>query len=175
MKGIYRFYENGVLIHEEENLITNLGKVAILRYLAGFSGHFGRSIRLGVGATAANAADVTLNFENYQAPVSLISPDYANTWLVFKARLEETVAGTFYEVGLSNAYNEQAQQFGSTMILTFDNTIENWSGGTYNTTNARVGSGNLRLAPSASTTTTVTLDTFIDLSGYSTTDDLKLA
>jgi hypothetical protein len=175
LKGIYRFYQEGVLIHEEENLITNLGKVAILRYLAGYSGHFGKSIRLGVGSTAANAADVTLNFENVQAPVTLISPDYTNTWLVFKARLAENLAGSFYEVGLSNSYNEQVPMYASALILTFDNTVENWSGGTYNTTNARTGAANLRLAPATSSTTTVTLDTLIDLSGYSSSDDFKLA
>lgn len=176
MKGTYRFYQNGVLIHEEENLITTLGKAAILRYLAGYSGHFGRSIRLGVGATAANAADLTLNFENVQAQVSLISPDYANTWLVFKARLPENVAGSFYEVGLSNYYSEEIQAYGSALMLTFDNTLENWSGGTYNTAaGPRVGNANLRLAPAASGTTTVTLDTALDLSGYSASDDFKLA
>jgi len=175
LKGIYRFYQDGVLIHEEENLITNLGKAAILRYLAGYLGHFGKSIRLGVGATAASANDLTLNFESVQAPVSLISPDYANTWLVFKARLDETVAGSFYEVGLSNYYNEQIPLYSSNLVLTFDNTLENWSAGTYNTTNARVSAANLRLAPSASTTSTVTLDTALDFSGYSTSDDMKLA
>jgi hypothetical protein len=176
LKGIYRFYQNGDLVHEEENLITTNGKVAILRYLAGYSAHFGRSIRLGVGTTAANAADQTLNFENVQAPVTLISPDYTNTWLVFKARVPEDRAGTFYEVGLNTAYNDQVQAFGSAQILTFDNSIEPWTAGTYNTTTARVSAGNLRIAPgAASTTVAATLDTYLDLSGYSASDDMKLA
>jgi hypothetical protein len=176
LKGIYRFYQDGELIHEEENLITTLGKAAILRYLAGYTGHFGRSIRLGVGATAANANDLTMNFESVQAPITLISPDYTNTWLVFKARLDDTVSGSFYEAGLANYYTEEGEQFGSALMLTFDNTIENWSAGTYNTAaGPRLGTANLRLAPATSTTTTATLDTFIDMSGYSNTDDLKLA
>lgn len=176
MKGTYRFYQEGELIHEEENLITTLGKVAILRYLAGYTGHFGKSIRLGVGSTAATAADQTLNFESLQAPVSLISPDYTNLWIVFKARVPESAAGTFYEVGLNSAYNDQPQSGGSAQILTFDNTIEPWTVGAYNTSGARVGTGNLRINPAAaSTTVTSTFDTLLDLSVYSALDDFKLA
>lgn len=176
MNGIYRFYQNGVQIGESENLLTNVGKSAIIRYMAGYSGHFGRTIRLGIGSTAASASDTALEFESVAAPVTLITPDYANTLLVFKARLDDVAAGVFSEVGLSTALPDSNNYLGSRLIVGFDSGTDNYTVGTWNTSGVKIGIDNLRVTANASTTSTaVSSDVQVDLSGYSDLDDFKLA
>lgn len=174
MIGTYKFYQNGKLVAAEKNLLTTNGKTAIMKYMAGYSGHFGRSIRLGIGATAAAASDTALNFESMATQVYLISPDYANTLLVFKGRVDDTAAGIIYEAGLSTMIPDNSSN-GSRMLLAFDSGIDAWSAGTWQT-GARIGGDALRLAPAVSASATATLtDMFLDLSDYSNSDQFKLA
>jgi hypothetical protein len=176
MKGTYRFYQGGELVGESENVITDAGKIAILRYLAGYSGHFGRSIRLGIGAAAAASTNTYLDFEVFSAPVYLITPDYANTLLVFKARLEDVNSGTVYEAGLSTGSTDQNSFLGSRMILGFDSAVDNYSVGTWNTASVRYGDDNLNVTANTSTTATaVQTDVQMDLSGYSDSDVFRVA
>lgn len=175
MKGIYRFYQDGELVGEAENLLTTAGKNAIMRYLAGYSGHFGRSIRLGIGATAAAVGDATLNFETAVVPVYLISPDYANTLLVFKGRMDDASSMVIYEAGLSSGIPDTATLNSSRLILGFDSTFDTWSAGAF-TAGSRLGADDLRVTSNASTTTTAVMtDIALDLSAFSNADEFRLA
>ena len=178
MRGFYKFYQNGELIHEGENLITTNGKVAIQRYLAGISGHFGRSIRLGIGATAAAVGDTALEFEVANTPVYLVSPDFTNTALIFKGRLDAGPPLNIYEIGLSSAQQDNSLGYGSRVIFQFEQN-EAWSTPTnvvWTTGSARFGSDWLRFQQPASQSATSTLtDLALDFSGYSDNDIFKLA
>lgn len=152
-------------------MLTNNGKLHIKRYLSEQVGGIGSSISFGVGENPEAATDTIMTLEIIRADVNLVTYDYINNRLVFKAAMPDTFAGKVYEVGLwSLPSNNQAGAYGSKNIVTFDN-IETWSAGALNTTNARVGVDSLRLSPAVSTTMTASnTDVQLDLSGFSNAD-----
>lgn len=158
-------------------MITNAGKAHIKRYLAGQVGAIGESIALGIGNAAESATSVDMTYEIARVDVSLVSYDFVNDVLIFKGELDQSLAGTIYEVGLWSAdVDTRADGYASRLLASFDSDTETWSAGSYFTTNARVGIDSLRLAPAASTSTTATLsDVTIDLSGHSGVDTFSLA
>lgn len=176
MRGTFRFYQEGQLVGESSNLITTAGKLAIQRYLAGYSGHFGRSIRLGIGATAAAVTDVSMNFEVAYAPVYLATPDYANTAILFKGRLDDPLGAVFYEAGLSSFIPDVNNFAFSKPLVMFDSTLETFTNSAWNTSGVRFGAENLRVTATASTTTTsIMSNLLLDFSAYSSLDDFTLA
>lgn len=173
MRGTYRFYQNGELIAERTNLITTDGKRAILRYLAGHSGGFVRSLAVGTGTTAAALGDTKLQFEVARADVSVISPDYIAQTLVFKATLEQSMELAIWEIGALSV--AQSEEYGK-MLLTFDSDIEPWSAGAFQTDTSRIGGDALRVTASASATVTSSLsDLFLETSDYLDVDKFSLA
>lgn len=173
MIGTYKFYEKGRLIAAEKNLITNEGKNAILAFMAGYTGNFAADICFGAGETAAAAANTDLELQWARTPIVSISPDYINTMIVYKARLDAGIAGKIYEAGLRSQQSNQSD-YNSRTLIDFSSTAA-WSIATFNATNSRVGPDSLRLSPAASATSTATLaDTFMDLSGYSVNDSFRL-
>lgn len=137
----------------------------------------GESIAFGISGVAESLADSDMRFEFARADVSLVSYDFVNDLLVFKAELPQDMSGIVYEVGLfSSETDPGAGVYNSRMLATFDSDSETWTTGTYQTTNARVGPDSLRLAPAASATSTSTWsDILLDLSGYSNADTFALA
>lgn len=63
ISGAYKIYSNGLLVSETSNIITNLGKGIILRYLAGNTGMYAGAICVGTSGVAAAATDTKLGFE----------------------------------------------------------------------------------------------------------------
>ena len=157
-------------------MITDLGRLHIKRFLAGHVGVIADSVAFGLGSTAASTGDTRLNFEFERAAVTLVSYDFINDRLVFKAEMPEEVGGTVYEVGIwSTEQDSRDGGYGSKIISTFDSDTEDWVGGTFTTT-ARVGDDALLLAPLASATANALLeDVALDLSGYSDADRFLLA
>jgi hypothetical protein len=102
--GIYRIYEDGILVAQTENLITTLGKKEILGILAGKSPLISR-IGLGVGTTAAAVGDLALEFPLVDTPVEFVAPlfDGASSKIVYKSRLSEGVSGVINEIGCYNS------------------------------------------------------------------------
>lgn len=174
MRGVYRFYQGGRQIGEAENLITTDGKRLIQQYLAGYRGNIASQIAVGAFNTAANVADKELAFEWARTPILSTSPDYTNTLIVYKGRFEAVTAGIVYEAGLWSP-DDTVGEYGSKMLLDFDSTNDVWTAGAFSTNVARIGIDSLRLSPTASTSTTAQrMDTNLDLSGYSNTDEFKL-
>ncbi|HEY6019983.1 MAG TPA: hypothetical protein VIY48_08790 [Candidatus Paceibacterota bacterium] len=174
MIGRYRFSSGGVLIAESENLITTVGKKAVVDYLAGFTQNLAGAIVLGVGTTAANVADKALEYEVARVPIRLRSPDYTNYGVIFKAQVNLSDAWKAYEAGLVSSA-DSPNTYSSKPLLTFDSSFDSWSAGTFVATNSRQNEA-LRLAPGASATTTATLSNLVvDLSGYSNTDQFNFA
>ena len=175
MRGTFRFYENGRLVGEQQNLITAAGKRAILSFLAGWQGNFASAIAVGSGQTAANTTDTGLELEWSRTPIIVISPDFINTTLVYKARLETMESGKIYEAGVVSDVAADAN-YRSRMITGFDSTIENWNAGAFTTSNARIGTEALRVTAATGVSTLArNLDTPIDLSGYSNIDKFAFA
>ena len=175
MIGTYRFYQDGVLIRETNNLITAAGKIHIIKYLAGYVGSIAEGIAVGSGSTAAVVGDTSLAFEWSRQPIDVISTDQINTAIIFKGEIPAESSGKIYEVGLWSAVTP-GKEYDSRLILDFDSAIDIWSTGTWEVTTNRIGANNLRLNPALSTTQTASLAALsLDLSGYSALDEFRLA
>jgi hypothetical protein len=173
MRGVYRIYEDGKLVAEQENLITTEGKKAILRYLAGHSGAFGRSIAVGTGQTAVALTDTKLVFEVARGDVNIISPDYTTQKLVFKTTFPQNTEFAIYEIGLLTV--SASDPYGK-LLLNFDQETEAWSAGTFQADTSRIGADALRVNAALSTTTTSTLsDLFLETAEYLDSDRFSLA
>lgn len=175
-KGTYRFYQDGILVGESENIITTAGKRAILHYLSGRGGSVGSALALGTGSTAATVNDTRLTFEVDRATIDVVSALYDSNYLTFKATIPQERAYTIYEAGLFNLPLDGASTSVGRLIASFETGLEVWSVGTYTTTvNARIGSEALRLQPNANGTLETVLDAQMDLSQYSIDDNFTVA
>jgi hypothetical protein len=162
-------------------MITENGKVYIKRYLAQEVTSIARSIGFGIGQNSESSADTRLQMEIERADVTLVSYDYVNDRIIYKAIIPDYFAGTIYEVGLFSLPESSTNGVNSSQIIsTFDSYSELWtnSGGasTFDSTNARVGEDALRQVASASSTATDTLaDIVLDLGNYSGADAFSIA
>ncbi|UUG69375.1 minor tail protein [Streptomyces phage Sham] len=176
MRGFYRFYQDGKLIAEHENLLTTEGKRLILRYLAGQSPSLGGAIGLGVSSVAATVNDVIMGFEIERIPVSLKNADYTNNVVLFKGTIEQDAAFSIYEAGLwSTASNLLSGEFDSRLITTFDLNLETWTNVTADTTANRTSSDAVKVTAASSSTTQARTDVDMEFSGYSANDTFYLA
>lgn len=175
MRGIYRFYQDGILVGEASNLITSAGKTHIIKYLAGYVGSIAQGIAVGAGSTPAVVGDTSLAFEWNRQPITVISADQVNTAVIFKGQIPSESSGSIYEVGLWSAI-EPGKAYDSRLLLDFDSLLDVWSTGTWQTTTHRIGIDGLRLNPATNTTQTASLVALsLDLSGYSDLDEFRLA
>ena len=111
MIGKYIISQDGKVLAEVPNVLTWAGKQTIIKYLAGLISEYAGAIAVGVGSTAANVNDNTLEFEVGRAPVNMkavktfgtqvtATPSYnQNAQVVFRGTMSEDVAGEVYEVG----------------------------------------------------------------------------
>ena len=152
-------------------MITTQGKSVIFRYLAGNLPRIAESIAIGIGSTAENVNDTTLNFEADRIPVTLVSADIVNDKIIFKGTIPQEYAGTIYEVGLWYGTPPQTAG-GSSVIVTFDSATEDWTPATWDTALARIGADALQVAGGASSSLT---DIALDLSVYSDSDFMSIA
>lgn len=164
-------------------MITLNGKTHIKRYLAGFVPAIGQSIAFGLGGGAEVNTDTALNFEVGRSDLSLISYDFVNNKLIFKASVPNDYSGKIYEVALySLPQNVAAGEFQSRLLTSFDSATETWvdastgTAATFNATNTRLGADSLRHTPALSTTKVDALQAVnLDLSGYSAADRFTIA
>ena len=67
MNGIFKFYQDGKLIAEAENNITQVGRMLAIKTLMGAVPSFGNSLSIGVGESANSlsgslATNIALDF-----------------------------------------------------------------------------------------------------------------
>lgn len=163
--------------------ITLDGKTHIKRYLAGFVPAISQSIAFGAGGKSESSSDTKLQFEVGRSDVTLVSYDFVNNLLIFKATVPEDFGGTVYEVAIySLPANAAAGEFGSRILTTFDSATETWvdassgTAATFDGTATRIGADSLKHTPALSTTKTDTQQAVnMDLSGYSAADQFVLA
>lgn len=175
MIGTYRFYQDGELIGESHNLLTTRGKRSILAYLAQRGVSIGRAMSFGTGSTAPAVDDVSLEFEFARSLITSISPDYINNRIIFKTALIPSLSGKIYEVGLFSQM-DSGIVYGSRLLISFDQASEQWTGGTWESTNQRIGIDGLHIStPSGTPASSKLNNIFLDLGGYSLADSLLLA
>lgn len=173
MRGTYRIYREGELVAVQENLLTTEGKSAILRFLAEQGGTLAGAICVGVGTTAANVADRLLEFEVVRGDVTVVSPDYTNTAIVYKADLPAELRVDIREVGMWTSRGDVEQ---AGLVVSFDQDLEGWTAGTWETTTRRIGPNGLSVAAAASTsTTTDLLNVFWSIDSMSPADTFALS
>lgn len=129
-------------------MITGLGRMEMLAFIAGRTPAFGGSIVVGVSSAAASANDTNLFSEVLRLPVTLRSPDYINGQVICRATVPSDVAGKFYEVGLAKGIDNRAS-------VIVDGS-EVWVNATADATNARFGQNALRVNAAVSGNTTAT-------------------
>ena len=158
-------------------MITTDGKVQVKRYLARDEAAIANYISFGISAAAEAVGDTSLGFEISRIPLSSVTYDYTNNYIVFKSEIPSDYAGAVYEAAL--LYSPESSY--DTIITTFDSVTESWlTGGgadaTYTTSNVRVGADAVILTAAASGTSTVSLANInLDLSNYLGADKILLA
>jgi hypothetical protein len=107
LEGTYKFYEDGKLIAESKNSLTETGRILALKTLMGAIPNFGGSISLGIDGTANTTSGVyatnkRLGFRVCSSPVisSNVAVDAGKDLIVFKTRIDDPSSYRIHEVGL---------------------------------------------------------------------------
>jgi hypothetical protein len=195
IEGIFKFYQDGELIAESKNNITETGRILAIKTLLGALPNFGSSLAIGVGETAnvlsnGLATETALEFEVAATPVvsSHLSSSYDYDGLVFKATLSDPQGYRFTEAGLySDQLSSGIQDFRAETLVSFEasETLETTGGSALPTSgdvtrlytydenqNFRIGDSALQVKASG---TVVVNQQFFNLGGYLNTDLISLA
>ena len=176
MKGVYRFYQDGKLVAEHENLITTEGQRLILRVLAEQASSIGGAIGVGVGNAAAVVGDTRLRWEVDRQAIAIKNVDYTNSRVIMKTTLPQTSIYTIYEVGVWSQFTNNFNSDNASRVLTtFETAFENWSNATLDSTQSRTSPDSIRIDAGASATVAAATDVDLDLSGYSAADTFNIA
>lgn len=176
MRGVYRFYQEGKLVAESENLITTEGKRLILRVLAEQASSLGQAIGLGVGNAAALVGDTRLQWEVDRTAIAIKNVDYTNNRVIMKTTLPQNSIYTIYEMGLWSQFTNNINSDNvSRTLTTFETSFENWTNATLDATQSRTSPDSIRIDATSSSTTTSTTSVDLDLSGYSGVDAFNIA
>jgi hypothetical protein len=130
MSGIYKFYQNGELIGEAENSMTEIGRILSVKTLMGAIPNFATSLGIGVSSTANGAAtnnlipDYKLGLKVATCPVigSNIDSDTTYDAILFKGRISDPLYYRIHEVGLfSDPLLSGSTGYKQELILGFEN------------------------------------------------------
>jgi hypothetical protein len=198
MSGIYRVYENGILIREVKNKLTLLGRSNAISAMLGLTTSFGSSLGIGI-SSKSNGTDKFLNETNldynvgkYAVTATSLGQDSSQTKdaLVYTARITDPSRYTIYELGLFSNQIVGSVDFEDRSVLNFesgDSLKETVSGTTYylddtyesrkaiyvaDGVNYRIGSNSVRLESGGAVFVN---DTNYDLTTFYPFDLLKLA
>jgi len=106
MNGIYRVYENGVLIAEQKNKLTVLGRANALKAMLGSTQSFASSMGIGVDTTANETTtyhtktDLGFNVGKYPVISSSLGNTETYDALVYTARITDPSRYYITELGL---------------------------------------------------------------------------
>lgn len=194
IKGEYIFYENGIEIGRQSNLITLFGKRYLTAFLAGITSEETRDLCFGI----ANSSDYSLldsntrlGFEFYRAPVTLGSIDINTSTpeynVVYKTTIPQDVVGIIKEIGLYPGTRKSINNYDSKFISDFELTTDWYAVDNNANPNSftsspspRIGSSTIEFKFETGDTTNTTREYrynvgILDISGYSANDSLTLA
>ena len=191
LSGEYIFYKNGIEVARSKNIVTNLGKEAILKYLSRESYEYASRLVLGCGSNAASVSDEFLSLEMFATSINFKTLDYTKTptQLVFRSTLPSTFNGVIYESGITTGGGSILSDLNSVndyqeLVATFDPDFENWSissGVAFHTNDLegtprlRVGKYGLQITAPSSSTIQSTLDSVVPVLPYISSDKIKVA
>ncbi len=191
LSGEYIFYKNGIEVARSKNIVTTLGKEAILKYLSRESYEYASRLVLGCGSNTASVADEFLSLEMFATSVNFKTLDYTKTptQLVFRSTLPSTFNGVIYESGITTDGGSVLSDLNSVndyqeLAATFDPDYESWSistGVEFHTNNLegtprlRVGKYGLQITVPSSSTRQSTLDSIVPVLPYISSDKIKVA
>lgn len=171
INGKYTISIDGVIVHEESNLITSYGRLAILRYLAGITNTYAGAIAVGVSDTSPTVNDSSLGYEVYQAPIVLKTVNYNDSQILFKASFPAGDQYSVYEIGL---YPEDSVNRGS--LLHYFDSLESWEGATEdNLVDGRIGESGITMRANSGGTVSISNDSWLSLTTLQANDKLELA
>lgn len=198
--GVFKIYQDGKLIAEKQNNITQNGRVLAIKTLLGAIPSFGTSIGIGVGETANNivsglATNSRLDFKVASAPVtsSFLSPESSYDGLVFKAKIIDPMSYRIKEIGLfSDSLNNGATNYRVETLISFEpsDNLEYTDGtdlsttsgnsriiGTSDSPNFRIGDKALELKATATNSlpAVVANNVYTGLDSYSAKDLISVA
>ena len=180
MKGTYNIVIGGKS-YECENVITEAGRIAMLRAISGQKAGWAESIVAGVGETAASDSDTDLVFSVTGGDINATIIDPINEKLYFKTSLPLQDEVTIYELGCyaSNTLTTQSSESGggSLILILSGNTAWTDVDGshTLDTTNARVDGESISYTIAASDAATGYASFVSDLSFVPDAGRFKLA
>jgi hypothetical protein len=161
-------------------MITTDGRSHIKRYMAQYVPAIAAAMAFGIGTRSEVGSDFGLQFEVVRAPITLITYDFVNDNIIYKASVPLDFAGIITEVGLYSQLSDSSNSGSKT--LTDMNLSEVWvqSGTTtpsvFSTFGARAGLEGIGQTPGASTTRSDSLTNIsLDLSQYSNADFITVA
>ena len=195
MYGVYKFYLDDKLIHEEKNALTVAGRSIIVKSLLGIIPSFANSIAYGLGNSAnilsASTNLITnnsLQFETGRTRViaSSISLENGNDILIYSGTIDDTFQSEIREVGLYPSILADASLgIDGSLIFNFDNVANFIKLGTASGSNlvtstyARIGSDLFRVPSTSSANNYLQYSTtdgsFSYIDKYTSQDLFKLA
>lgn len=176
IRGVYRFYQDGELVAESDNLITTEGKRLILRVLAEQAASLGQAIGVGVGNAAAALGDTRLAWEIDRSQIVIKNVDYDNSRVIMKTTLPQNSNYTIYEIGLWSQFTSNINSDNvSKTLTTFETAFEEWANATIDSSQSRTSPDSIRIDALASATKIASNPVSLDLSGYSALDEFNIA
>ena len=147
MRGKYRVYLGGKLVSEHPNIITNRGKIAIGRFLAGERFTWSDAIAMGAGETAALVTDTELEMELWREEIDM--RQYDNGEIVLRSIVPASVSGKFYEMGVYCTLSSLRQVSSSPIAVYFDDLRESWqlTKASFTTSHHRIGKSSIVFSP----------------------------
>lgn len=151
VQGVYKI-TNGDQVTYHKNLLTTQGKNRLIDCSSGRTVGFATSIVAGIGTTAANVNDRTLEFMVGGSDVNAIIPDYTTGDVYFKATLPNSDDYTIYELGCfsTNYSGVQNSTDGGSLLLVAFGSQSLWTDitgvSTFATTNNRIGPDSIQYA-----------------------------
>lgn len=128
MRGTYKIYEQGQLIGEYSNILTDKAIPAILRFLAGETRSWAGSIAVGALGTAPSVTDDRLRFEIGRGTVNVRAANIEDDSIVVKATIPFDTVGVIYELGVFASPKIAPRDSDQALLTDFDTDVLSTTG-----------------------------------------------
>lgn len=137
MRGKYILYDGSKKIGEFPNVITNAGKEHLGKFLAKEVPSWADLIAVGAASGSPISSNTSLGLEFWREPIDL--KRFSSGDVIVRATLPVNVSGRVYEIGVYSARAAESVLDKSSVIRSFDTSVEEWSGGQLELNFQRVG------------------------------------
>ena len=178
MKGTYRIYQDGVMIKESSNVITNRGRIAIGRYLTGERQSWSDSLVVGAGNPDALPSEESLVMEFWREEIDMKEYSIPTGEITLRSIIPSRISGKISEVGIYCTISSLRQVSSSPIALFFDGSVESWTLGSntsFSTTNYRIGKSSIVFSPTTSNSATASVRFPGSFSSYNEDSKFRLS